>query len=141
MLSENRANAGPPGRAIAAENQNRRSYGQMWLVRRVLGYHRDNLPAIQATINESIAFQEANVGPIVFRGSYPWPPFPPLPSAPDVDAPDPDDILAEPPCGYFLTEEQYSGANPDGAVADRLALHGIAVKHARPRFSAPATSC
>ena len=138
MLSENRGNAGPTRpNATPAENQNRRTYGQMWLIRRVLEYHRDNLPAIQATINESIAFQEANVGPIVFRGSYPWPVFPPLPSAPDVDAPDPDDILAEPPCGYFLTEEQYSGANPEGTVADRLALHGIGVTHAPDRGFGP----
>jgi hypothetical protein len=64
----------------------------------------------------------------VFRGSYPWPPFPPLPSAPDVDAPTPDAILEDPPCGYFLTVEQYTGPQPDGTVELRLNLHGVAVE-------------
>ncbi len=87
MLSENRGAAGSTRpNATPAENQNRRSYGQMWIIRKVLEYHRDHLPAIQATIADSIDFQEANEGRIVFRGSYPWPLFPPLPSAPDVDA-------------------------------------------------------
>lgn len=129
LLSENRASAGStrPG-ATFSENQRRRSYGQLWLIRRVLEYHRANLPAIQEQIAQSVAFQTSNVGRVVFRGSYPWPLFPPLPSAPDVDAPDPEDILEEAPCGYLLTGEQYSGANPDGTVELRLDLHGIVVQ-------------
>jgi hypothetical protein len=66
----------------------------------------------------------------VFRGSYPWPPFPPLPSAPDVDAPAADMILEEPPCGYLLSRGQYLGERPEGTVAHRLRLHGIAVRRA-----------
>ena len=93
----------------------------------MLEYHQANLPAIQKLIADSVAFQTANEGPIVFRGSYPWPPFPPLPSAPDVDAPQPDMILDDPPCGYYLTEQQYAGAQPDGTVKLRLQLHGITV--------------
>lgn len=129
LLSENRGAAGVtrPG-ATPAGNENRKTYSQLWLIKQVLEYHRDNLPAIQARIAESIAFQTANVGRIVFRGSYPWPPFPPLLSAPDVDAPTSDMILEDPPCGYFLTEEQYSGARPGGSVERRLRLHGIAVE-------------
>lgn len=129
LLSENRSSAGStrPG-ASFDENQRRRSYSQMWLVRRVLDYHRANLPAIQAQIAQSTAFQTSNTGRVVFRGSYPWPPFPPLPSTPDVDAPGPDDILEEAPCGYLLTEEQYSGADPQGTVELRLDLHGIVVQ-------------
>jgi hypothetical protein len=132
MLSENRGNAGStrPG-ATEAENENRKSYGQMWLIRKVLEYHRDNLPGIRATIADSIAFQRSNEGRIVFRGSWPWPVFPPLPSAPDVDAP--VGIIEEPPCGYFLNEAQYSGPNADGTVAERLALHGIGVQTAPDR--------
>ena len=131
ILSENRGGAGPTRpNATTAENRNRQSYGQLWLIKQLLEYHRDNLPAIQALIAESVAFQTANVGRIVFRGSYEWPVFPPLLSAPDVDAPGPGAILADPPCGYFLTEEQYSGARPDGTVQQRLQLHGIAVQHA-----------
>ena len=134
LLSENRGGAGPTRpNATAAENQNRRTYSQMWIIRKVLEYHRDNLPLIQSTITEAIRFQRSNEGPVVFRGSYPWPVFPPLPSAPDVDAPDPDAILEEPPCGYFLTEEQYSGEQSNGTVAERLALHGIDVVRAPAR--------
>ncbi|HEX6339418.1 MAG TPA: PA domain-containing protein [Jiangellaceae bacterium] len=134
LLSENRGAAGPTRpNATAAENQNRRTYGQLWLAKEVLEYHRDNLPVIQDAIEDSISFQTANQGPIVFRGSYPWPVFPPLPSAPAVDAPDPDAILENPPCGYFLTEEQYAGEHPDGTVAERLALHGIDVVRAPAR--------
>jgi Zinc carboxypeptidase len=128
ILSENRGNAGPtrPG-ATTAENRHRQSYGQLWLARKVLEYQQNNRPAIEKLIADSVTFQTANEGPIVFRGSYPWPPFPPLPSAPDVDAPEPSMILDNPPCGYYLTEQQYSGANPDGTVELRLRLHGISV--------------
>jgi hypothetical protein len=131
ILSENRPNAGVtrPG-ATFAGNENRKSYGQLWLAKQLLEYHFDNHSTIRRLVAASLAFQRANVGPVVFRGSYPWPPFPPLPSAPDVDAPEPDAILEDPPCGYFLTEEQYTGAQPDGTVQLRLNLHGIAVQSA-----------
>ena len=131
ILSENRPNAGNtrPG-ATFAGNENRKSYGQLWLVKQLLDYHYENHAAIRRLVAESRAFQRANVGPVVFRGSYPWPVFPPLPSSPDVDAPEPDAILEDPPCGYFLTEEQYSGALPEGSVELRLNLHGIAVQAA-----------
>jgi hypothetical protein len=138
MLSENRGMAGAtrPG-ATAAENRQRQSYGQLWLVRKVLEYHHRNLPAIRQVIAGSVAFQTANEGPVVFRGSYPWPPFPPLPSAPDEDAPEPSMILDDPPCGYYLTEQQYSGARPEGTVALRLRLHGIDVVRAPVKGRGP----
>jgi Zinc carboxypeptidase len=131
ILSENREAPGEtrPG-ATAAENENRRTYGQLWVIKQLLDYHRDELPRIQRLIADSIAFQTSNTGRIVFRGSYPWPPFPPLPSAPDVDAPGPGMILEDPPCGYLLSREQYSGQRPEGTVAQRLRLHGIAVESA-----------
>ena len=128
ILSENRGGAGPTRpNATSAENEHRKSYGQLWLIKQVLNYHYENHAAIRNLITQSTTFQRSNVGPIVFRGSYPWPLFPPLPSTPDVDSPDPEDILEDPPCGYFLTEEQFWGDNPDGTVAERLILHGIQV--------------
>jgi hypothetical protein len=131
ILSENRGGAGVTRpNATFAGNENRKSYGQLWLVKRLLEYHYENHSTIRRLVADSRAFQRANVGPIVFRGSYPWPPFPPLPSAPDVDAPEPDAILEDPPCGYFLTEEQYTGARPEGSVKLRLELHGMAVQTA-----------
>ena len=131
ILSENRAGAGitRPG-ATFAGNQNRRSYGQLWLVKQLLDYHYENHSTVRRLVADSRTFQRANVGRVVFRGSYPWPPFPPLPSAPDVDAPEPDAILEDPPCGYFLTGDQYTGARPEGTVELRLGLHGIAVQPA-----------
>ena len=45
-----------------------------------------------------------------------------------MDAPTPDAILEDPPCGYFLTVEQYTGPRPEGSVELRLNLHGIAVQ-------------
>jgi hypothetical protein len=131
ILSENRGGAGPtrPG-ATFAGNENRKSYSQLWLIKQLLDYHDENHSTIRRLVADSRAFQRANVGRIVFRGSYPWPPFPPLPSAPDVDAPGPDAILEDPPCGYFLTEQQYTGAQPDGTVQLRLNLHGIEVQAA-----------
>jgi Zinc carboxypeptidase len=135
ILSENREAAGATRpNATAPENEHRRSYGQLWIAKQMLDYHRDNLSSIQRLISASIAFQRSNVGPVVFRGSYPWPVFPPLPSAPDVDAPTPALTLEDPPCGYFLTEEQFSGARPEGTVERRLRLHGIAVERA-PGFT------
>ena len=127
-LSENRPNAGAtrPGATVAG-NERRKSYGQLWLIKQLLDYHYENHAAIRRLVAESRAFQRANVGPIVFRGAYPWPVFPPLPSAPDVDAPEPTSILDDPPCGYFLTAEQYTGTQPDGTVELRLSLHGITV--------------
>ena len=40
---------------------------------------------------------------------------------------EPNSILDDPPCGYFLTAEQYTGTQPDGTVELRLRLHGITV--------------
>ena len=133
ILSENRGNAGAtrPG-ATFAGNENRKSYSQLWLIKQLLEYHYESHSTIRRLVANSRAFQRANVGPIVFRGSYPWPPFPPLPRAPDVDAPGPGGTLEDPPCGYFLTEDQYTGARPEGTVELRLNLHGIAVEAAPP---------
>ena len=45
----------------------------------------------------------------------------------------PDGILDPPPCGYQLTDAQYTGPQPDGRpVADRLAAHGIKVQRRAP---------
>jgi hypothetical protein len=134
MLSENREAPGETRpNATPPENEHRKSYGQLWMAKRMLAYHHDDLRRIRRRIARSIAFQRQNTGRIVFRGSYPWPPFPPLLSAPDVDAPTPEMILEDPPCGYFLTRQQYKEERPEGTVALRLRLHGIAVRRA-PRY-------
>ena len=103
---------------------------------------------------DSIAYQSANVGRIVLRGSYPWglhPRFPvhdlpdfdddpadnPDPSLPNqstsgnlrnTDYVNPARIIEPAPCGYFVTETQYSGPAPGigPPLAVRLDAHGVA---------------
>ncbi|HEY3483853.1 MAG TPA: M14 family zinc carboxypeptidase, partial [Ilumatobacteraceae bacterium] len=125
-----------PNEASAQNNRRRKTYSAIYTYQQFLDYFRANTPAIQEAITESIAFQRSNTGRIVFRGSRPIPAFPaphPGESPPPVDAPTPARILDPPPCGYFLTEDQYSGENPDGTVAERLAIHGIEVSPAPDR--------
>ena len=125
-----------PNEGNAQNNRRRKTYSAIYTYQQFLDYFRANTTAIQQAVADSIAFQTSNTGRIVFRGSRPIPAFPaphPGESPPPVDAPTPDQILEDPPCGYFLTPEQYAGPNLDGAVAERLDLHGIEVRHAPDR--------
>ena len=125
-----------PNEGNAQNNRRRKTYSALYTYQEFLDYYRAHAPAIQQAIADSIAFQTSNTGRIVFRGSRPIPAFPPPhpgESPPPVDAPAPEQILEDPPCGYFLTPEQYTGPNPDGAVAERLDLHGIRVNQAPDR--------
>ena len=73
---------------------------------------------IHTAVEGAIAFNTANIGPAFVRGAYPWPAFPAFPAhpLPDVDAPTPARTLDPAPCGYFLTEAQYSGPLSAGTV-------------------------
>jgi hypothetical protein len=125
-----------PNEGNAQNNRRRKTYSALYTYQQFLDYFRENAPTIQQAVADSIAFQTSNTGRIVFRGSRPIPAFPaphPGESPPPVDAPTPDHILEDPPCGYFLTPEQYAGANPHGTVAERLDLHGVRVHHAPDR--------
>jgi hypothetical protein len=125
-----------PNEGNTQNNRRRKTYSAIYTYQQFLDYFLENYPAIRQAVTDSIAFQTSNTGRIVFRGSRPIPAFPaphPGESPPPVNAPTADMILEQPPCGYFLTEEQYSGDNPDGTVAERLALHGIDVKPAPDR--------
>jgi hypothetical protein len=125
-----------PNEGNAQNNRRRKTYSAIYTYQQFLDYFRANMAAIETAVADSIAFQTSNTGRIVFRGSRPIPAFPaphPGESPPPVDAPTADQILEDPPCGYFLTPEQYAGPNPDGTVAERLDLHGIEVRHAPDR--------
>lgn len=131
MLAENRASGGPtrPAEGNQLANRNRKTYGSLWEEFQVLEYYWTRRAGIGALVEDAVEFQTANTGRVVLRGSYPWPLFPAFPPhpLPNTDAPDPDRIIDPPPCGYFLTDGQYGGAQPVGTVELRLGLHGIAV--------------
>jgi Zinc carboxypeptidase len=132
LLLEARSAGGPtrPNEAIPANNRRRKTYSALYTYDQFLDYYRQQRPEIALAIEVSRAFQRNNTDRIVFRGSYDVPAFPaPHPG----EAPPPDEpaegILDPPPCGYLLTDAQYTGPQPDGRpVADRLAAHGIKVQ-------------
>jgi len=137
-----------PDEATAANNRRRKAYSALWTFNEFLDYHRANLAAIVAARQQAIAFQVANTGRIVFRGSRPIPAFPaphPGDSPPPIDAPLESLILDDPPCAYKLTEEQYLGARTDGpggvgtTVAERLAGHGWKVVKVADGYVVPLT--
>lgn len=121
----------------AAENRRRKAYSQLWSIRQAIAYHRAQRPAIAKAIADGIAFQRSNTGPIVFHGDWDVAAFPaphPGDTPPPGGAPGPDQQLNPPPCGYFLTEEQFttrledSGTLPEAfrtSAGDRLAAHGV----------------
>ncbi|MFI6820899.1 M14 family zinc carboxypeptidase [Micromonospora sp. NPDC050187] len=134
-LLELRSSGGPtrPDEGNTANNRRRKSYSALWTFHQFLTYHVANIPGITKARAEGIAFQSANTGRIVFRGSRPIEAYPaphPGEAPPPLDAPTPERILEQPPCAYRLTEEQYHGARSDGpagrqtTVAQRLAAHG-----------------
>jgi hypothetical protein len=132
MLLEARSAGGSTRPNVTTPANNRRkTYSAMYTMKQLLEYYRESRPEIVRAIKDSVAFQRSNTGRIVFRGSYDVPAFPaPHPGeAPPPDEP-PDGILDPPPCGYGLTDAQYTGPQPDNIrpVAERLAAHGIKVQ-------------
>ncbi|MGY0007205.1 M14 family zinc carboxypeptidase [Micromonospora sp. I033] len=122
-----------PDEGNTANNRRRKSYSALWTFHQFLDYHRANLKEITSARADAITFQVSNTGRIVFRGSRPIAAYPaphPGEAPPPLDAPREDQILAEAPCAYRLTEEQYHGERTDGpagqrtTVAQRLAAHG-----------------
>lgn len=137
LLLEARSAGGEtrPDEAIPANNRRRKAYSALYTYQQFLDYHRARQPAVEAAIEEAVAFQRSNTGRIVFRGSRDVPAFPaPHPGEAPPPPEPPQGILDPPPCGYLLTDQQYSGPRPDGRpVDDRLAAHGIKVQRRGPR--------
>ncbi len=131
LLAENRAAGGAtrPAEGTNLANRNRKSYGSLYEEFTMLEYYWARRALIHQTVEESLAFNKSNLGSVVTRGSYPWP-YNPLTGAntglPDVDALDPARNIDPAPCGYFLTEAQYSGPMTGGTAGLRLGIHGIA---------------
>jgi hypothetical protein len=132
-LLEARSAGGPtrPNETNAPNNRRRKTYSALYTYQQFLDYQLASRQAILGAIDESVAFQTSNTGPIVFRGSRPIPAHPaPHPGeAPPPEEP-PQGVLDPPPCGYVLTEQQFSAPQPDGRPAgDRLTAHGIKFAH------------
>lgn len=131
LLAENRATGGAtrPAEGTTLANRNRKSYGSLYEEFTMLEYYWARRALIHQLVEESIAFNTSNSGRVVTRGSYPWP-YNPLNGAntgvPDVDALNPIRSIDPAPCGYFLTEAQYSGPMTGGTAGLRLGIHGIA---------------
>ena len=86
--------------------------------------------------SEAAALQNVT-GTTILRGSYPWPLVPSVGAnpndQPDVDTPLAARILTPAPCGYFISEAEWTRDRPSeadedvmaGSVAQRMAVHGI----------------
>ncbi len=130
MLAENRASAGTTRpNASTAANRYRQSYGSLWQEFHVLEYYWERRDEVHAAVEDQIARNIANEGPVVLRGSYPWPLFPLFPphGLPNTDAPIASRIIDPAPCGYFVTDEEYEADRFGGSLELRLGIHGIGV--------------
>ena len=122
-----------PNEGNAPNNRRRKTYSALYTYQQFLDYQSANEAAIERAIDQSIRFQRSNKGRIVFRGSHDIPAFPaPHPGEAPPPAEPAEGVLDPPPCGYLLTEEQYTGPQADGPpVAARLGAHGIRVSRWR----------
>jgi predicted deacylase len=144
MLGEARA---APGTTRPAEggtntraNEQRKAYGHLWENWEGFRYFYAKLDSIVAVNKASAAYQAGDtIKRTVLRGSYPWPLTPSVGAnpndQPDVDTPIAERILDPNPCGYFITQADYTAPRTcisptpvqAGSIADRLAIHGIKV--------------
>jgi predicted deacylase len=145
MLGEARAAGGTtrpaegPGSNSPA-NRLRKVYAHLWENWETMRYFNSRMTQIRAAIAQSVAYQTANTtGRTILRGAYPWPLVPSVganPSdQPDVDALQARYLLDPAPCGYFISEAEYTAPRTGptgnfGTVAQRLAIHGIKVEPA-----------
>ncbi len=148
MLGEARAAAGntrpAEGQSNSVPNRIRKAYAHLWENWEIVRYFNDRRDQIVALNKASEAAQMANVtGTTILRGSYPWPVITEVSAPndqPDVDTPLAARILTPAPCGYFISEAEYTapriaeadtgGAIEAGSVAQRLEIHGIKVEPA-----------
>ena len=131
MLLEARSSGGStrPDEGNTQNNRRRKTYSAMYTYDEFFDYYLASQPQIQQAIDDGIAFQTSNTGPIVWRGSRP---------IPDHDAPHPGEapppnespsgVVDPPPCGYRMSSLLYSIPLPDGpSIEARLGAHGIEV--------------
>jgi len=131
QLLETRSSGGStrPDEGNTQNNRRRKTYSAMYTYDEFFDYYLANQPRIQQAIDDAIAFQVSNTGPIVWRGSRPIPAHPaPHPGEAPPPNQSPTGILDPPPCGYRMNSLLYSIPLPDGpSIQERLAAHGIEV--------------
>lgn len=96
-------------KADEALNNRRRVTSQLDALQGMFGYTDERRARIGATTARARLEGYADTGPVYVGGA-------------DNDAPEPDEIIPNPPCGYRLTAAQYA------EVGDELALHGVRVR-------------
>ncbi|WP_020116574.1 M14 family metallocarboxypeptidase [Streptomyces canus] len=89
-----------------ASNNRRRVSSQLAALKGLFGYTDDRRGQIEAATAEA---RHHNSGPVYLGGA-------------DNDPPEPAEVIQDPPCGYRLTDAQYT------EVKDELALHGVRTK-------------
>jgi hypothetical protein len=134
-LLEARSSGGAtrPDEGSAQNNRRRKSYSALFTYQEFFDYFRANTPALNASRDAALAWQSSNTGPVYLDGTRPINDYPaPHPGEdppPDV-IPSASEILADPPCGYFLTDDQVNGDrndSPNGfptTAGDRFTAHG-----------------
>ncbi|MFG3717632.1 M14 family metallocarboxypeptidase [Streptomyces massasporeus] len=96
-------------KADEALNNRRRVTSQLDALGGLFGYTGQRRARIEATTARARLAGYADTGPVYVGGA-------------DNEAPEPGEIIPNPPCGYGLTAAQYA------EVGDELALHGVRVR-------------
>ncbi|MFJ4535067.1 M14 family metallocarboxypeptidase [Streptomyces tibetensis] len=99
-------------KADEALNNRRRVTSQLDALKGMFGYSDQRRAHIEAATAQARLAGYADTGPVYVGGA-------------DNEAPEPDEIIPNPPCGYRLTATQYA------EVGDELALHGVRVREDR----------
>ncbi|MEU1346633.1 M14 family metallocarboxypeptidase [Streptomyces sp. NPDC005795] len=107
LLVEDRADALPEAEQTdPAQGQRRRVRSQRVALEALFAYADEERDRIRAATARSRAAGSADRGPVYLGGA-------------DNEAPEPGEVLADPPCGYRLSADRYAD------VRDELALHGV----------------
>ncbi|MFJ6686398.1 M14 family metallopeptidase [Streptomyces werraensis] len=96
-------------KADEAFNNRRRVDSHLAALNGLIRFTSERRGTVEAVTARARAAGYADRGPVYLGGA-------------DNETPDPDEVLADPPCGYRLTAGQY------GDVGDELALHGVRVQ-------------